>query len=134
MMNTLFLLVDTENTDISIVNITDLWLVISQKGDLYYWFLKEEDESQTETEVTSDSEGEGSPRKGVNDPTIAVIRLDTGQGDHGWDGDCHDGGRHAGGQPGLIALLSVLFQSTPERKEKKYSELDQLEAELLAAR
>lgn len=31
-------------------------------------------------------------------------------------------------------MLSVLFQATPERKEKKYSELDQLEAELLAAR
>ena len=32
------------------------------------------------------------------------------------------------------ALLTFTAQATPERREKKYPELDQLEAELLAAR
>ena len=32
------------------------------------------------------------------------------------------------------ALLTLTAQATPERREKKYPELDQLEAELLAAR
>merc|ERR1712173_60975 len=84
-------------------------------------------------EDSSDSECEGSPRKKahlsdpgvvINLPAKTIEELE----DVMMEGDMLE-----------VSLDEVthiwrILQATPERREKKYPELDQLEAELLAAR
>jgi len=94
---------------------------------------RDKDNEDPETEETSDSEAESSPRKRMmmSDPDI-VINLDTKTVqllvDIMMEGDmlevCLD----------EISHIWRILQATPERRNKKYPELDQLEAELVAAR
>merc|ERR1712029_497666 len=94
---------------------------------------RDKDADDPETEETSDSEAESSPRKRTltSDPDV-VINLD-GKTiqllvDIMMEGDmlevCLD----------EISHIWRILQATPERRNKKYPELDQLEAELVAAR
>merc|ERR1711915_690269 len=93
----------------------------------------DKDNEDPETEETSDSEAESSPRKRMmmSDPDI-VINLDAKTVqllvDIMMEGDmlevCLD----------EISHIWRILQATPERRNKKYPELDQLEAELVAAR
>merc|ERR1712115_764803 len=95
--------------------------------------MGDKDADDPETEETSDSEAESSPRKRTltSDPDV-VINLD-GKTiqllvDIMMEGDmlevCLDEINH----------IWRILQATPERRNKKYPELDQLEAELVAAR
>merc|ERR1712240_69550 len=94
---------------------------------------RDKDADDPETEETSDSEAESSPRKRTltSDPDV-VINLDSKTiqllVDIMMEGDmlevCLDEINH----------IWRILQATPERRNKKYPELDQLEAELVAAR
>merc|ERR1712029_593493 len=94
---------------------------------------RDKDGDDGEAEETSDSESEASPRKKsmTSDPSVAInlsSKIISELEDVMMEGDMLEVSLDE------VSHIWRILQATPLRREKKYPELDQLEAELVAAR